>query len=138
MRFHLLTAALEMMRQPAVRPQSVSPPLHASHAQRTTPRVIPRNSTRFFEERGWQLRGHDLHGFFRTRYGSFRGVIKRATGSSPDYFIESPPKQVLQGPHGPCFRPAAPNLFQIHWKERPDSVDVGILRVEHCILEAMP
>ena len=101
------------------------------------PLLVRRNTQRLFEERGWRLNGTALDGYYRTKYGSFRGWITGATGSSPAFYIVDPPRAVLDGPHGACFQPRGRREFRVHWRTRPDNVDTGILRIEHTILEAL-
>lgn len=97
----------------------------------------PRNTQAFYEERGWRLQGDSLHGWYRTRCGSFQGRIERPFGQSARYFIYRPPDRLLRGPHGLCFHERAKDQFEVHWSTKPPDVNTGILRMEHTLLEAL-
>ena len=96
-----------------------------------------RNTRQFYEERGWQLRGRSLHGWFRTRHGAFRGQVDNPFSASPIYSLFDPPQKLIDGPHGPCFRQKDQNRFEIHWNSKPSDVNAGILQIEHTLLEAL-
>lgn len=98
-------------------------------------RLVARNSKMFHEERGWQLRGKVLHGWYRTRYGSFKGRIENPFSKVPKYFIIKPPAELLGGSHGACFTQIAKDVFSIHWAKKPDTIDTGIRRIEHTLYE---
>ncbi|MCC6678638.1 MAG: hypothetical protein IT436_16005 [Phycisphaerales bacterium] len=100
-------------------------------------RIIRRHSQPLWEERGWRQEGQRLAGWYRTRYGSYAGDINDAFGREPEYYIIKPPKALLNGPHGACFWQKGRHRYFVHWSQRPDSVNTGILRIEHALQEAM-
>lgn len=96
-----------------------------------------RNSQTFYEERGWRLRDNALHGWCRTRRGAVQARIDGPFGASPRYSLINPPKQLLNGPHGGCFRQKEANRFEVHWNSKPADVNAGILQLEHLLFEAL-
>ncbi|MCC6970877.1 MAG: hypothetical protein IT434_11730 [Phycisphaerales bacterium] len=100
-------------------------------------RVVARNTQPFWQERGWVLRGENLSGFYRTRFGAFRGVVLRAMSAQREYRIFDPPRALLGGDHGSCFMARGPREFFVHWTLQPESLDHGIRTIEQYILEAL-
>lgn len=98
-----------------------------------------RHTRQFHEEQGWRLRGNALHGYYRTRYGAFKGRIENAFGKKPKYFLIKPPGALLDGPHGACFQEKGKDTFEVHWiaGRRPKDVNAGIMRLEHYLLEVL-
>lgn len=88
---------------------------------------------------GWTYAaGADRYrGYYRTWVGAYRGEILHASSSVPDFYILNPPTKLLSGPHGLCFLQKNRGRFWIHWNTPPDSLDSGIVRVEHSIMEAI-
>lgn len=98
----------------------------------------PRRGQRpFHEERGWTHRGNTLYGYYRTTRGAFEGKVEKAFSKSPQFFVIRPPSAVVNGPHGPCFRQHGEDVFWVHFSPVPSDVNVGIMRIEHCIQESM-
>lgn len=96
-----------------------------------------RNTQALYEERGWRLRDNVLHGWCRTRRGAFQARIDGPFDASPRYSLINPPKQLLDGPHGGCFRQKEANRFEVHWNTKPADVNAGILQLEHILFEAL-
>lgn len=90
-----------------------------------------------FEERGWRINGRRLHGHYRTKLGSVRGWIDKPWSVEPDFYITEPPTELLRGPHAACFRQRGKDTFWVHFSPAPRDVNTGIMRIEHCILEAL-
>lgn len=113
----------------------------------TKPRKVTRNGRTYvrvrrdlrpvYQERGWKEHKGFLVGFYRTRNGAFKGVIEKPFSKNPTYYIETPPERLLNGEHSACFTETSKNTFRIHWSKKPADVNVGILRMETTIVEAM-
>lgn len=97
---------------------------------------VPRNTQQLFEERGWTLRGRALKGYYRTRFGAFKGRIEKAL-SRPVFYIIDPPRELLHGDHSACFTEVRREEFRIHWSCKPIDCNMGILFMERCITEAL-
>ncbi len=113
----------------------VEPPTPIVNGRRAV--RVPRNTQPLWQERGWTQQGDDLLGHFRTKRGSFEARIKGAFGRNPEFFIYDPPAALLRGSHGQCFQQRDKHIFFVHWSKRPADVNTGILRVEHCLIEAL-
>lgn len=134
----LLLRFLRSMGEPTVR--RVSPGVVASGppipgAQRSV--VVSRRGRPLFEERGWVLRRGTLVGKFVTPQGLFPGRIEGALGAQPVYLVERPAPAVLDGPHGPCFRPVSNGVYRVHWNRSPPSLDAGIAAIEGLFTESL-
>lgn len=115
-----------------------APPAMPTKSRTSTPKgtLIRRHSQRLHEERGWRIEGNTARGYYRTARGSFGGRIEGVGSAKPRYFISDPPRELLKGPHGACFAQRSKHEFSIHWNRQPRTIDEGILRVEHTILES--
>lgn len=95
---------------------------------------VRREPMSYAKEQGWQKVGRRWEGYYRTRYGSFRGVIETPLFSGQlAYFILNPPEEILTGAHGACFREQAQNKFRIHFSYKPQDMDSGIREIEQTI-----
>jgi len=97
---------------------------------------VKRNSQQLYQEKGWRLKQGILYGYYRTRYKSFEGRIEDPF-SEPSFVIIKPPKALLRGEHGECFRQIAKDMYIVHWLDKPIDVNIGILVLENCITEAI-
>lgn len=101
------------------------------------PRDRTRGTQPFYVERGWQLRGNTLYGWYRTRYGVFEGRIDNPFSGLAKYSIINPPDKLLNGPHSACFTQRDGNRFEVHFNSKPADLTGGILTMEHTIIEAL-
>lgn len=124
----LLDFIVELLAGQAPAPKS--PPRTASSRS-----SAPRRIGYLWQERGWRRCGDTLRGYFRTQRGSYEGRIEGA-GEHARYFIIAPPKRLLSGEHGVCFREQGKDEFLVHWNRPPPHVDDGILTIEKLIREA--
>ena len=104
------------------------------------PVQVQRSKKPYHVEQGWQRSGGGLlsnlklKGYYRTRYGSFRGEIK--LGSSPSFYIFKPPDELRDHSHWVCFSPRGGGRYSIHFVVRPRDVDSAIMQIERMIHEA--
>lgn len=99
--------------------------------------LVKRNTIPLYKERGWRKSGERLVGYYRTQHGAYRGRIEKPFSKKPIFFICKPPRELLNGPHGPCFSEIAKNTFAIHWSRKPQDLNLGIMRIEQTITEAL-
>lgn len=101
-----------------------------------------RRKTSVADDRGWQLKGNALRGYYQTKRGSFEGVIKQPFTKEPLFYIVKPKrdevfrKKVLNGRHSACFRHKGRGVYWIHMSRKP-ALNGGILRIEHFIEESL-
>lgn len=104
---------------------------------RRAPLIKPRSVT-LAQVRGWRAAPGDrnlLEGDYLTQhFGRVPGYIKLRGGDAidglPSFYVVTPPPAILAGPHGPCFRKRAPNVYWVHFNDRRMSVDAGIAAIE--------
>lgn len=96
--------------------------------------TVKREPMTYAKQQGWQQNGGVWEGYYRTRYGSFRGLIEQHS-SEFRFFIFDPPDEVLYGPHGGCFKAVdlTGKKFWIHFSYKPADIDSGILEVEKIV-----
>lgn len=112
---------------PAVQRQAVPRP---QPTQRQALLVTPSTSS-YFEQRGWRWNGKLASGYYRTRLGSWRGLIERSKVLGLLFYVFDPPADALNGPHRPCFVFKGPERgFLIHFRERPEDVDSALITIE--------
>jgi hypothetical protein len=89
-----------------------------------------------WETRCWRQRGRWLVGAFRTPLGSVAGEIF-TEGEIPEFYIINPPKALLSGGHGACFRWRRPGRYFVHFASFSPDIDAGIVAVEKLIVAAL-
>ena len=104
--------------------------------------TIKRSAKFYWEEKGWlrtrNKTSNTYRGYYRTIYGSFRGMVTEIIyGSKISFYIYNPPCKLQDHPHGPCFfKHQGKGKFFIHFKVKPDNIDSGIKKIEHTIHES--
>jgi len=105
--------------------------------------LIKRGSDPYWKERGWKISYLKslfyfckvYIGTYKTKYASFRGVI-----IGDKLFIFRLSREILTGPHGPCFAPVKSSLnsqrYIIHFHPEPQDISSGIASVERTIIES--
>ena len=97
------------------------------------PRVqVERARLSYLQEHGWTAHGDAYRGRYRTKRGSWWGEAKVVDGQL-EFFIHDPPKDVLSGPHGQCFRHLGDNWWIVHFWKRPANPSDGILALERTL-----
>src|SRR5262245_51421069 len=107
------------------------------------PLTLPRSRTPYLKEQGWRHRmvggEPELHGWYRSRYGSFYGVIKHLTSTKPSLFIKEPPDCLRFHPHWPCFTPRpdmGEGVYRIHFSTMPKDLASAVLHIEGVLNES--
>jgi hypothetical protein len=98
--------------------------------------TVKRSSATYLIQQGWKLtKGSERRweGYYRTRYGSFRGKVEHS--SPPKFYIHNPPEP-LHHHHWACFTEASGGWYSIHFKIRPKDADSGVMEIERLINEA--
>lgn len=90
----------------------------------------------YWQESSWIKTRGTFRGTFKTDYGSWRGLIERNYEGDYSFYIFELPQVLKDSDHGQCFSHKGNGKFQIHFSEKPENVDSGILTVESVIAEA--
>jgi hypothetical protein len=107
------------------------------------PIVIKRSVKTHLKEQGWILRYEkgkpQLEGWYRSKYGSFYGMIQNLDSTRPSYFIKDPPKELDSHLHRACFT-ERPNIgkgwYSCHFSTLPRDLDSGVLHLEGVLNES--
>jgi hypothetical protein len=98
---------------------------------------IPASRSPLWQDRRWIKKGRRFEGAYRTEFGSIAGEIRIEDGT-PSYYILNPPKNLLTGSHGACFRPRGSGKYWVHFAEHSSgNIDAGILAVEALLAQAL-
>lgn len=115
---------------------------------RTTgnPIEVKRDTRTYLEKQGWTLTNGSYpatwHGYYRTRFGSWRGMIKTTT--PPKFYIYNPPAGLTtKHDHKRCFH-TAPEIgagwywahFSTALNPTPRDLDSGVIKLERILYEA--
>ncbi|MBI5806285.1 hypothetical protein HZA73_09585 [candidate division TA06 bacterium] len=95
-----------------------------------------RSGLPYWMKAGWFQTNDGYNGWYRTKYGSWKGYIHRDYQDSYSYFIIDPPSEVKNGSHGACFSHRGNGKYQVHFSVKPTDIGDGILTVERLISES--
>lgn len=90
----------------------------------------------YWQESNWIKTGNTFRGTFKTDYGSWRGLIERNYEDDYSFYIFDLPQVLKDSDHGQCFLYKGNGKFLIHFSEKPENADSGILSIESVIAEA--
>ena len=86
--------------------------------------------------RGWMQDGNDCKGFYKTKYGLFKGEARREHNGELKFYIIDPPKELRNHPHWICFNHIWGARFSVHFSPQITDLDSGIMRIEAVINES--
>jgi hypothetical protein len=89
----------------------------------------------YWQESSWIKTGGTFRGFYKTDYGSWRGLIERNYKGDYSFYIFEPPQVLKNSDHGQCFTYKGNSKYEIHFSEKPKDVDSGIITIESVIAE---
>jgi hypothetical protein len=100
-------------------------------------RVVGKNKEyTYWQENGWRKVGNRYNGFFRTKYGTWRGIIIENYHNDHSFYIFTPPDILRKSDHWECFTHKGNGLYSIHFSRKPKDISSGILTVEQLITES--
>ena len=106
------------------------------------PITIKRKPKTYIQGQGWELSGGrnpQWNGFFRTKFGSFKGRIVPKGEANRRFFIHNPPA-ALRNHHWACFTEMKgmeqDGWYAVHLLPFPQDIDSGVLAIERVIDEA--
>lgn len=119
-----------------------NPMLRKIFFRRKKPVVVARGAKPLIVERGWKVTNGatypEWHGYYRTRFGSFRGRIEMAY--QPKYYIHNPPEGLTtRHSHKLCFNRfplLGDKWYSVHWYIQPQDLDSGVMAIERILREA--
>ena len=98
--------------------------------------VVQRQEKPYWEEKGWTKNNGDYWGYYKTKYGSWRGRIKELFLGSYEFIIFEPPDYIKNFSHSSCFRFIGENTVSVHFSRKPKDISAGIIEIERMIGEA--
>ena len=129
-----------MKEKPRVPPVALVPPVKVALAppRTLTHNTVKPDNTPLHLKRGWTRRGNHYQGFYRTRYGAWRGEIERRGDKFKVQIIKPPTEQIRKHPRWPCFHEETGGRWRIDLAVNPKDGDVGaiIFYVEKVIVDS--
>jgi hypothetical protein len=104
------------------------------------PIAITRSRRRYMDEMGWEQSTRtspaEWHGYYRTRFGSYKGRIIAST--PPQYYIYKPPRGLKERhSHSACFSKFGEDgWYSSHFSIPPKDLDSGVIKLERVLCEA--
>jgi len=107
--------------------------------------TVQRDTRSYVEQQGWTGMNArlwqllpvwgELRGYYRTRYGSFKGKIT-IQGFTSKFYIYDPPSELRSYSHWSCFNIQPDGSYFVHFTTPPQDIDSGIMMIERIIVEA--
>ncbi len=98
--------------------------------------TVKRSTLPYMIQQGWRLTNGSerrWEGYYRTRYGSFRGKVEHS--NPPKFYIHNPP-EALHHHHWACFTELPGGWYSVHFKILPKDADSGVMEIERLLNEA--
>ncbi|RLC89221.1 MAG: hypothetical protein DRI37_04335 [Chloroflexi bacterium] len=126
------------MTPPPAAPRVVArPAFPAPVRERREPLVVRPHPVTLWQDRGWQVHGRSLRGYYRTSRGAFPGRIEDYRGAFPSFYISQVPAGLYNHPHAACSQPQGDGWYYVHFAPRPKDPDSGIRRIEKIMQEIL-
>ena len=94
--------------------------------------VVPKAEP-LWRQRGWRRKKDHYTGYYLVGRRKWRGEAMRPWAGRMEFYIYSPPKRLLSGPHGSCFQRKGWGRYRVHFRKRPPNIDSGILTIEQML-----
>jgi hypothetical protein len=93
----------------------------------------------YLQQQGWERTGSGpsarWDGWYRTRFGSFRGKIECST--PPKFSVKQPPEGLARHRHRSCFSGGkSGGWWNVHFAILPKDLDSGVMTIERILHEA--
>lgn len=134
-------------------PASYLPPTFRTHSmpepfrpavtvQNVRPFSRKSKTSSYWEDSGWKRSDNSLLGYYRACGDGYKGLVELVDSDYEPYefYIYEPPGALIHGRHSACFhRRGASHLnkYWIHFSNRPQDVDSGIIQIERDLTEAL-
>ena len=101
------------------------------------PIVVKRTQKPYWQQRDWGKSGDKYYGYYRTKFGSFRGQARISPSGQTKLYIRNPPECLRKHNHWACFVKESNGWFFIHNNDNGEfDLSSGILQIEQIITEA--
>lgn len=129
---------VKLIRTRKLSPEIISMPIAVTGAREFKPLKVLKSGKDipYWQESSWIKTSNTYRGSYKTDYGSWRGLIDRNYENDYSFFIFNPPQELKESDHWQCFSDKGSNKFLIHFSEKPQNVDSGIITVESLIRDA--
>ncbi len=102
----------------------------------TNNKVVRRNIVPLWQEKNWIKKQNRLIGYYRTRYGAYKGEIVEPYRGSFQFLIFDPPSCLTRHSHFACFIPKKRGIYEVHFSTKARTPDEGILAIEKILIES--
>ncbi len=102
------------------------------------PKIVNPDNTPLYIKPGWIQDGNKYRGYYRTRFGAWKGEIAKKGDIFRVYIFNPPIKQLKHHPRWPCFHERNTRKWEIDLAKNPTDFDVNavIFYVEKIIVES--
>jgi len=90
----------------------------------------------YWQESNWLKTSKGFRGTYKTNFGSWQGFIERNFEGNYSFYIFNPPEKLKESDHWQCFTEKGNDKYLIHFSEKPENIDSGILTIEGLISDA--
>ena len=107
-----------------------------SNSTKLPPVKVQRTCKPLTEKRGWKKVGNDYEGYYRTKYGSYRGHVMYLYKGVWQFMILNTPECLQNHRKRPCFISRGEQSYEVHFATKPKNVNDGIRSIENILAEA--
>ena len=90
----------------------------------------------YWQKNGWEKERNEYKGYFKTKYGKWRGLVREVFSGEYLVYIFKPPSALEYSTHWECFISKGNGLYLIHFSQKPRDVSSAIMAVEEVISES--
>ncbi len=113
------------------------PPQNFTRYAINKPMVVKRTQKPYWKQRGWGKSGNKYYGYYRTKFGSFRGQARISPSRQTKLYIQNPPDCLREHSHWACFVKENNGWFFIHNNDNGEfDLSSGIIQIEQILTEA--
>ena len=102
------------------------------------PKIVEPEDIPLYVQRNWVQKGNTYEGYYRTRFGAWRGEIERRGDIFTVFIFDPPLDQLKKHPRWPCFHHHTNGKWNLDLYKNPKAGDVDsvIFYVEGVIIES--
>jgi hypothetical protein len=101
-------------------------------------KLVTTGNTPLYIKRGWSKTGNEFSGYYRTRFGAWKGLIIRRGDVFHVYIFNPPIDEIKKHSRWPCFHDKGKGKWSIHLAMNPMDGDANaiIICVENLLVES--